>query len=47
MSDKITNNLLKLMVLGMTTQTFKAAVYDYISIFDTFNFDEFYKWLTE
>ena len=47
MNDRITSNLLKLMLLGMTTQTFKAAVYDYITMFDTFNFDDFYKWLTE
>lgn len=47
MSDKITSNLLKLIVIGMTTKTFKAAVYDYITIFDTFNFDDFYSWLTE
>lgn len=47
MSDKITSNLLKLMVLGMTTETFKDSVYDYINLFDKFNFDDYYKWLTE
>lgn len=41
------SNIEKITALGMTDESFKAAVYDYVALFDSFNIDEFYKWLTE
>lgn len=40
-------NIEKITALGFTDETFKAAVYDYVALFDRFNINDFYKWLTE
>ena len=41
------SNIEKITALGMTDETFKAAVYDYVALFDSFNIAEFIDWLNE
>jgi hypothetical protein len=40
-------NIEQITALGLTDETFKAAVYDYVALFDSFNIDNFIEWLTE
>lgn len=41
------SNIEKITALGFTVRSFKAAVYDYVALFDSFNFDDFINWLNE
>jgi len=41
------SNIEKIKSLGFTVRSFKAAVYDYVALFDSFNIDEFINWLNE
>jgi len=40
-------NVEQITQLGMTNESFKAAVYDYVALFDSFNIEKFINWLTE
>ncbi len=41
------SNIEKITALWLTDQSFKAAVYDYVALFDSFNIAEFINWLNE
>ena len=41
------SNIEKIKSLGFTVRSFKAAVYDYVALFDSFNIDKFINWLNE
>ena len=40
-------NIEKITALGLTNESFKAAVYDYVALFDSFNIADFINWLNE
>lgn len=41
------SNIEQITQLGLTIESFKAAVYDYVALFDSFNIAEFINWLNE
>ena len=41
------SNIEKIISLGFTVRSFKAAIYDYVALFDSFNIAEFINWLNE
>jgi len=41
------SNIEKIIALGLTIESFKAAIYDYVALFDSFNIAEFINWLNE
>ncbi len=41
------SNIEQITQLGLTIESFKAAVYDYVALFDRFNIDKFIYWLNE
>ena len=40
-------NILFINNLGLNQKSFKSAVYDYVALHDSFNFDKFIEWLNE
>jgi hypothetical protein len=40
-------NILLIKRLGLNQASFKAAVYDYVALHDSFNFAEFINWINE